>query len=236
MKGTYVSPYDGTSWTALPDAVPDAVPDTVAKELPLAMSRSLSPAGLERDEPQLWEKDLEALSGGNITQSPPLSPHDPYPGNIGSPTSPRTPSDQYQFARHNLWTRRPDYTSNGTGETPGTDCSASTPSTSAASVFDPTSLESAANPSDGGYQCTEPGCNAPPFQTQYRLNSHANIHSSARPYYCPVPDCPRGETGKGFRRKNEMIRHGLVHDSPGYVCPFCPDRERKYPRPDNLQR
>ena len=33
-----------------------------------------------------------------------------------------------------------------------------------------------------------------------------------------------------------MIRHGLVHASPGYVCPFCPDREHKYPRPDNLQR
>ncbi|KAK6601606.1 C2H2 type zinc finger domain-containing protein [Botrytis cinerea] len=42
--------------------------------------------------------------------------------------------------------------------------------------------------------------------------------------------------GKGFKRKNEMIRHGLVHDSPGYVCPFCPEREHKYPRPDNLQR
>ncbi|KAG7404494.1 hypothetical protein Forpe1208_v015904 [Fusarium oxysporum f. sp. rapae] len=33
-----------------------------------------------------------------------------------------------------------------------------------------------------------------------------------------------------------MIRHGLVHDSPGYVCPFCPEKEYKYPRPDNLQR
>lgn len=33
-----------------------------------------------------------------------------------------------------------------------------------------------------------------------------------------------------------MIRHGLVHDSPGYICPFCPLREHKYPRPDNLQR
>ena len=51
-----------------------------------------------------------------------------------------------------------------------------------------------------------------------------------------VKGCPRGEGGKGFKRKNEMIRHGLVHDSPGYVCPFCPDREHKYPRPDNLQR
>jgi hypothetical protein len=38
------------------------------------------------------------------------------------------------------------------------------------------------------------------------------------------------------KKKNEMIRHGLIHDSPGYVCPFCPDREHKYPRPDNLQR
>ena len=68
------------------------------------------------------------------------------------------------------------------------------------------------------------------------LSSHANVHSSARPHYCPVKGCSRGEGGKGFKRKNEMIRHGLVHDSPGYVCPFCPDREHKYPRPDNLQR
>jgi hypothetical protein len=71
---------------------------------------------------------------------------------------------------------------------------------------------------------------------QYLLNSHANVHSSIRPHYCPVKGCPRSEGGKGFKRKNEMIRHGLVHDSPGYVCPFCPDREHKYPRPDNLQR
>lgn len=56
-----------------------------------------------------------------------------------------------------------------------------------------------------------------------------------------------------------MLRHGLVHDSPGYVCPFCPPLEQHaggggraagagtgtasvptarhaYPRPDNLQR
>ncbi|PUU74875.1 hypothetical protein B9Z19DRAFT_392897 [Tuber borchii] len=88
----------------------------------------------------------------------------------------------------------------------------------------------------GGFKCEFTGCKAPPFQTQYLLNSHANVHSSARPHYCPVKGCSRGEGGKGFKRKNEMIRHGLVHDSPGYVCPFCPDREHKYPRPDNLQR
>ncbi|KAI5801183.1 hypothetical protein EDC01DRAFT_612311 [Geopyxis carbonaria] len=88
----------------------------------------------------------------------------------------------------------------------------------------------------GGFKCEHVGCKAPPFQTQYLLNSHANVHSSARPHYCPVKGCPRAEGGKGFKRKNEMIRHGLVHDSPGYVCPFCPDREHRYPRPDNLQR
>ncbi|KAH7126999.1 hypothetical protein B0J11DRAFT_291364 [Dendryphion nanum] len=88
----------------------------------------------------------------------------------------------------------------------------------------------------GGFKCDHLGCTAPPFQTQYLLNSHANVHTQNRPHFCPVPDCPRGEAGKGFKRKNEMIRHGLVHQSPGYVCPFCPDREHKYPRPDNLQR
>jgi hypothetical protein len=67
------------------------------------------------------------------------------------------------------------------------------------------------------FKCTYPGCTAPPFQTQYLLNSHANVHSSNRPHFCPVADCPRGPGGKGFKRKNEMIRHGLVHQSPGYI-------------------
>ncbi|KAJ5086102.1 hypothetical protein N7532_010873 [Penicillium argentinense] len=88
----------------------------------------------------------------------------------------------------------------------------------------------------GSYKCTHPGCTAPPFQTQYLLNSHANVHSQDRPHFCPVDGCPRGVGGKGFKRKNEMMRHGLVHNSPGYVCPFCPDQQHKYPRPDNLQR
>lgn len=87
-----------------------------------------------------------------------------------------------------------------------------------------------------GFQCTYAGCTAKPFQTQYLLKSHANVHSSDRPYHCPVKDCPRGESGKGFKRKNEMTRHGLVHESPGYACPYCVDQRRRYPRPDNLQR
>lgn len=67
-------------------------------------------------------------------------------------------------------------------------------------------------------------------------SSHKNVHSQSRPHYCPVAGCSRSEGGKGFKRKNEMIRHGLVHNSPGYICPFCPEREHRYPRPDNLQR
>ncbi|KAF1827831.1 uncharacterized protein K489DRAFT_29270 [Dissoconium aciculare CBS 342.82] len=85
------------------------------------------------------------------------------------------------------------------------------------------------------YKCDHDGCSAT-FQTQYLLSSHKNVHSSVRTHFCPVKGCLRSEGGKGFKRKNEMIRHGLVHKSPGYICPFCPDIERKYPRPDNLQR
>ncbi|EFX00529.1 c2h2 type zinc finger domain containing protein [Grosmannia clavigera kw1407] len=100
----------------------------------------------------------------------------------------------------------------------------------------PIDVQTTTHVAQGNFRCREPGCLAPPFQTQYLLNSHANVHSSARPHYCPVNGCPRNRPGYGFKRKNEMIRHGLVHDSPGYICPFCPDREHKYPRPDNLQR
>ncbi|ESZ97611.1 hypothetical protein SBOR_2012 [Sclerotinia borealis F-4128] len=126
-----------------------------------------------------------------------------------------------------------DYSSSSNTETPSTDQSGSTPATV---VIDRMSIDGITNPQVGGFQCTNPGCKAIPFQTQYLLNSHANVHSSNRPHYCLVEGCSRAEGGKGFKRKNEMIRHGLVHDSPGYICPFCPEREHRYPRPDNLQR
>ncbi|KAE9374285.1 hypothetical protein N431DRAFT_556628 [Stipitochalara longipes BDJ] len=118
-------------------------------------------------------------------------------------------------------------------ETPSTDASGSTPT---AMAIDRMTIDGPTNPQIGAFHCTYPGCTASPFQTQYLLNSHANVHDSNRPHYCNVKGCPRSEGGKGFKKKNEMIRHGLVHDSPGYVCPFCPDREHKYPRPDNLMR
>lgn len=179
--------------------------------------------------------------------SPPKSPNETFRRELPSPAfynsnTMRRPSqaDNHQYSSAG------DYNSSNT-ETPSTDNS-STP----AMAIDRMSIDGITNPQIGGFQCTYAGCTAQPFQTQvsilnfvvlystnvlqYLLNSHANVHSSNRPHYCSVKGCPRSEGGKGFKRKNEMIRHGLVHDSPGYVCPFCPDREHKYPRPDNLQR
>ncbi|KAJ9417242.1 hypothetical protein QL093DRAFT_2408563 [Fusarium oxysporum] len=177
--------------------------------------------------------------------------------NTNLPSSPRSPPDGYRtlsphsapsasmhyYPTNGNHPRAPtEYSSSNAGETPNTDHSASTPATSTSinstSITDRMSIDGITHPQplSGSYTCTVTGCNAAPFQTQYLLNSHMNVHSSIRPHYCPVKGCPRSEGGKGFKRKNEMIRHGLVHDSPGYVCPFCPDREHKYPRPDNLQR
>jgi hypothetical protein len=137
--------------------------------------------------------------------------------------------------------QRPTQTE-GLQYTSATDWSNSTPGTVSTvgstplTEIDRMKIDGVTNPQIGGFQCTYPGCTAQPFQTQYILNSHANVHSANRPHFCSVKGCPRSEGGKGFKRKNEMIRHGLVHDSPGYVCPFCSDREHKYPRPDFLQR
>jgi hypothetical protein len=180
-------------------------------------------------------------TGHGHTSPPPISPHDnfrnvPSPGLPTGPfyypnSNPRRPS---QVSDGLPYSSASDYASN-VAETPGTDLSGSTPNGIPAGL-DRMSIDGITNPVVGGFQCRYPGCSAQPFQTQYLLNSHANVHSQNRPHYCPVKGCQRSEGGKGFKRKNEMIRHGLVHESPGYVCPYCLDREHKYPRPDNLQR
>lgn len=197
--------------------------DQLGPEALSPSSFSQSPPGLSHGMPRLPMSHA----------SPPISPNEMFPRSSHQPIMP--PSPYYPYPPNGM-PHRPsvDYTS---GSTPS-DHSVSTPATST-SVADRMSIEGMAfsNPADHGqYICTFDGCKAAPFQTQYLLNSHANVHSQARPHYCPVKGCPRSEGGKGFKRKNEMIRHGLVHESPGYVCPFCPDREHKYPRPDNLQR
>ncbi|PHH72189.1 hypothetical protein CDD80_4718 [Ophiocordyceps camponoti-rufipedis] len=195
---------------------------------------SLHSAAAFSHSPPLSRPRLPPMSASHV--SPPISPGEAYQRSLPSPHS-LPASSPYSYYHPKGLAHRPSLEL-GTitaGEPPATDQSVLTPATSA-SVADPMSIDGITNPSGGIYACTFSGCTAPPFQTQYLLNSHANVHSSARPHYCPVKGCPRSEGGKGFKRKNEMIRHGLVHDSPGYVCPFCPDREHKYPRPDNLQR
>ncbi|KAK4123492.1 hypothetical protein N657DRAFT_559677, partial [Parathielavia appendiculata] len=165
--------------------------------------------------------------------SPPMPPVDPY----RDPLSPAYPlaapalSPRYYYPSANGLRRSHDYTSTSPEAT-----SSHQAGSPPVAGLDRVGIDGMTIQTIGVYVCKVPGCTAPPFQTQYLLNSHANVHSSARPHYCPVPGCPRGEGGKGFKRKNEMIRHGLVHESPGYVCPFCPDRDHRYPRPDNLQR
>lgn len=181
--------------------------------------------------PPAGPRQLPPLSGGH--GSPPISPPDSYPRSLPSPRSLPASSPYNPYA--NSLPHRPsvDYSSGTGGDTSGTEQSVPAPSASTSTV-DQMSIDEITN--QGVYVCHVTGCKAPAFQTQYLLNSHANVHSSARPHYCPVLGCSRSEGGKGFKRKNEMIRHGLVHDSPGYVCPFCPERDHKYPRPDNLQR
>ncbi|TFB01608.1 hypothetical protein CCMA1212_006140 [Trichoderma ghanense] len=168
--------------------------------------------------------------------SHPISPSESYQRSFPSPNSlPASSPDN--FASNGSMHRSPVEYANSNASSKALQPGYTIASPAAvASVADRMSIDGITHPQVGSYSCSFEGCTAPPFQTQYLLNSHANVHSSARPHYCPVPGCPRAEGGKGFKRKNEMIRHGLVHDSPGYVCPFCADREHKYPRPDNLQR
>lgn len=177
---------------------------------------------------------------------PPVSPIESF-HRLGAPSPVRPVGSNSYYAgyasRPSISTDGVQYQSHSTSngysssvpDTPGLDSSGFTPASLPIGI-DRMSIDNMTNPQIGGFQCDYPGCSAQPFQTQYLLNSHANVHSSNRPHYCPVKGCPRSEGGKGFKRKNEMIRHGLVHESPGYVCPYCVDREHRYPRPDNLQR
>ena len=86
-----------------------------------------------------------------------------------------------------------------------------------------TEIPSASSTQNNIYQCTFPTCSAPPFGTQYLLNSHANVHSFSRPHYCNEPGCNRGPGGMGFKRKNEMIRCVPLANPPrARKCPPAP--------------
>ncbi|KAF3178021.1 hypothetical protein EYR41_006466 [Orbilia oligospora] len=191
---------------------------------------------------------VSPIEGRNAPIAP--APANNFSGQAStSPLNQFTPTPTY-FPPKNL--NRPEHPANHATLPPlQTDWSGSLPPSEPGSARTPTSKKRARNGTPkngsidssqnsptvaGGFKCNKEGCTAAPFSTQYLLNSHANVHSEDRPHFCPVAGCSRAEGGKGFKRKNEMIRHGLVHQSPGYVCPFCPDKEHRYPRPDNLQR
>lgn len=194
-------------------------------------SRS-SNVGVSRLQPM----PVQSMPAGGRVSPPVSSPSEAYQRSFPSPSS--LASSPYGQASSGSSHRSPAeyHISNVSNKSLQPAYALTSPPAAIMSVADRMSIDGITNPQVGGYKCTFDGCTAAPFQTQYLLNSHTNVHSSARPHYCPVKGCPRAEGGKGFKRKNEMIRHGLVHDSPGYVCPFCADREHKYPRPDNLQR
>jgi hypothetical protein len=52
-----------------------------------------------------------------------------------------------------------------------------------------------------------------------------------------VEDCPKrfGGSAPGFKRKNELVRHQLIHKELEFRCPWC-NKGHTYARPDNLQR
>ncbi|KAI1337784.1 hypothetical protein F5Y15DRAFT_143927 [Xylariaceae sp. FL0016] len=228
---------DSSNHEALPSIRSQLADQLATKELPLrygAQYPHSPPSGAPR---------LGSISGTH--GSPPISPNELYrrPSHgIPSPASTLPVMSPYYSSasstgnpRHGL-----DY-----GESPNTETNILTPAPSiATSITDRMSIDNMTNPQIGQFVCNFEGCNAAPFQTQYLLNSHANVHSSARPHYCSVKGCPRSEGGKGFKRKNEMIRHGLVHDSPGHVRVHHVDKDKDDPllrdvlaqRPDGPNR
>ena len=83
------------------------------------------------------------------------------------------------------------------------------------------------------------------LSSQLELDSNTLLVSPAvaraRPEYrhqhsIATKACHRSDAGKPSGRKYQLIHRGLFHNHLGYVCPFCPDREHKYPRPHDLQR
>ncbi|PTB61828.1 hypothetical protein BBK36DRAFT_1130746 [Trichoderma citrinoviride] len=227
--------------TTLGDTLNDRNHHHVATEIPTPSDNRDLPRRHTGDartfsrSPTVGVPRFSSMSAGSHA-SHPISPSESYQRGFPSPNSLPASSPDNFAANGSIHRSSVDY-ANSKAPSKALQPGYTIPSpATGASVADRMSIDGITNPQVGSYSCTFEGCTAPPFQTQYLLNSHANVHSSARPHYCPVPGCPRAEGGKGFKRKNEMIRHGLVHDSPGYVCPFCADREHKYPRPDNLQR
>lgn len=171
---------------ARPVQIDGAVTST-AGELPPILQ---SPGIVSSDR---WVGKLPSITDqlGNLNhvgtpQSPPGRPGPPGFPPMGHGSPPKSPNDTFRRelpspgrvpGGYGGW-RRPsqvdtNYTSGGdysssTAETPSTDQSGSTP---AMMGIDRMSIDNMTNPQIGGFQCTYPGCNAQPFQTQVSLIS-----------------------------------------------------------------
>lgn len=151
-------------------------------------SNSLSPPRFSSN-PAAWRTlSQNSSASGSSEQASGQSSYSTPGARYSPPCSNSTPHSQYQVSEHD---------SNPDTELVTSDSSLQ---------FDPNTQ---VMPGQQGYVCTFPNCTAAPFQTQYLLNSHQNVHSNQRPHFCPVEGCPRGPGGQGFKRKNEMIRYVL---------------------------
>ncbi|KAJ6037336.1 hypothetical protein N7540_001615 [Penicillium herquei] len=219
------SPHD----RQLPSILPQHIPPSPFSHFSPLSTKDISNNPSPASQPSFWHTPTSAVS--TVPSLPPPGP----PSKSLPPPPPPPSSDTHQPAT-------PYETSPLTAKSPTASYPTPTEPVAPTAGGERSSFSSHPSPNGGSisgigtYKCTHAGCTAAPFQTQYLLNSHANVHSQDRPHFCPVEGCARGLGGKGFKRKNEMMRHGLVHNSPGYVCPFCPDQQHRYPRPDNLQR
>ncbi|PLB45151.1 hypothetical protein P170DRAFT_450157 [Aspergillus steynii IBT 23096] len=225
----------------LPSVSKDPGRPTGSSPYSLPPVTATSPPGL-RSEP-IWEQQRPGPLAAQVPPSPysHWSPASTTARDISAVSSPASQNSHWRSVKSDIsYLTSPYDVPPSAAKSPATSYPTPTDQTPASTCDrTPYSAHTQSNGAlvpTGAFKCGWPGCTAPPFQTQYLLNSHANVHSQERPHFCAIEGCARGPGGKGFKRKNEMIRHGLVHNSPGYVCPFCPDQQHKYPRPDNLQR
>jgi hypothetical protein len=73
--------------------------------------------------------------------------------------------------------------------------------------------------------------------THYTFSSNIRILNefSSIVLVCYLLSAVRGLIG-GYKRMNTIMRHGIMHESPGYVCSFCSNQQHNYLQPDNIHR
>ncbi len=91
----------------------------------------------------------------------------------------------------------------------------------------------------GGWRCAVQDCaNTDLFGSKFNTIRHMAIHDATVLLLCPNPRCPRGQVGKGFRRKDLLDRHiQKVHEpvsGPRFACQV-PGCDKTYKNLVNLE-